>query len=409
MAKKITRAFVVLSLIAVMCIALVACNNASDNTTIVFLGDSIAEALIGPSPLGERDNYGYYALIGKSNNFNYYNHSVSGHKTSSGMAGSDGLLQMVQRENENAALMRTHIKQADIIHISILGNNVLQYNLGLLMLEVADPAFGEKYERGETLLNALHDGRTMYRDPVDEENFKYDENGDLLPVEFDFPPTYQDICDIVATLKELNPDATIIFQTVYNPLYEDSTLLHKDVKQKLADITDDGRFGAAGTKITTVAQYRKVAQAILDKLNGILTEYLEKHRVEGEKDDFIILDVNAEFNRITAMDKDEKGEVDLSADSLGRQLTYEDCTHPSNFGHAIIAGCTQRLLDELGMSNAHAVNRYKAIKRDQLNRLFKEVDGFDYNAAVKAVNDATTFEDVTMAYFAAIDGYTPLY
>ncbi len=409
MSKKITAAVVVLVLAVAMCVTLVACNTVSHDTTIVFLGDSIAEALIGPSPLGERDNYGYYALVGKTNGFNYYNHSVSGHKTSTGMAGSDGMLQVLQREDENAALLKSHIQQADIIHISILGNNVLQYNLGLLMLEVADPEFEAKYERGETLLNALHDGETMYRQPVETANKKYDANGNLIPVTFAFPPTYQDICDIVARLKELNSDATIIFQKVYNPVYEGTTLLHEEVKQELAKITDDGRFGAEGTKITTTAQIRQVAQLILDRVNGILDEYLEKHREEGKEDDFVILDINAEFNRITAMDKTEDGEVNLGADSLGRQLIYQDCTHPSNFGHAIIAGCTQDLLAQLGFASGNAVTTYKAIKIDQLERMYKDVEGFDCSSAKSAVYNAASYEDVTFAYFNAIKGYTPLY
>lgn len=91
MAKKTLGILLAVMLVALTVLGLAACNNqAEDKYTIVYLGDSIAEALIGPSPLSERDNYGYYAIVGKTNGFNYYNHSVSGHKTSTGIVSGDG-------------------------------------------------------------------------------------------------------------------------------------------------------------------------------------------------------------------------------------------------------------------------------------------------------------------------------
>ncbi|MDE6302654.1 MAG: hypothetical protein K2M36_03600, partial [Clostridia bacterium] len=337
----------------------VACNSgtaptipqpADDAYTIVYIGDSIAEALIGPSPLGERDNYGYYALVGRVNGFKYYNHSVSGHKTSTGIVSGDGLLEMISREDENGALMRSHLQEADMIHISVLGNNLLQYNLGLLMLEVADPEFEAKYAKGTTLINALENGsvdRPLFRDSVEE----FEESGKPKKVKFDFPPTYSDICNIVATLKELNPDTTIIFQKVYNPFFEGSKHLSAAVMAKLAEITDDGRFGAEGEPITTIEQQRALADRLLSYLNGMLDRYLAEN-----PDSITIIDANKAFNKIVEMDKDENGNIDLSGNSLGRKLIYQDWTHPSNLGHAIIAGLTQDLLDELEVSSPDAVS-----------------------------------------------------
>ena len=65
MRKKILSVLLAVVLVASMAVAFVACDDGNDKYTIVYIGDSIAEALIGPSPLGERDNYGYYALVGK--------------------------------------------------------------------------------------------------------------------------------------------------------------------------------------------------------------------------------------------------------------------------------------------------------------------------------------------------------
>jgi len=58
--------------------------------------------------------------------------------------------------------------------ISVLGNNVLQYDLGLMMLEVADPQFEYKYANdGNTLINALENGsmkKPVYRYSVDKKD-----------------------------------------------------------------------------------------------------------------------------------------------------------------------------------------------------------------------------------------------
>lgn len=403
MKKKICISLI-LAVVLATSVCFVACDKTAPNgevvekTSIVYLGDSIAEALIGPSPVSERDNYGYYALVGKCNNFAYYNHSVSGHKTSTGMTGGDGLLEVLLRDTEDANLLLTHLKEADIIHISVLGNNVLQYDLGLLMLEVADPEFPQKYEEGTTLLNALHDGGVMTRDAIKKSAIAAGET----TVEFNFPETYNNICDIVARLRELNADAKIVFQKVYNPVYEGTTLLYSEAKAKLAEITDDGRFGAEGEKITTFAQMRLVAQAILDKLNGMLDEYLEEH-----PDAFYILDVNKEFDDVTKLDAKD-GKPNLSNDSLGAQLLFTDWTHPSNFGHAMVFNATQKLFETLGIAGPNVLDEYKKIRLEQLQRMFAPIEGFDVQGAKDAVNGADDIYGVSRAYFDAIDGYTPV-
>jgi len=388
MAKKTLGILLAVMLVALTVLGLAACNNqAEDKYTIVYLGDSIAEALIGPSPLSERDNYGYYAIVGKTNGFNYYNHSVSGHKTSTGIVSGDGLLEVIRRKDENAVLMRTHIRQADMIHISVLGNNVLQYDLGLMMLEVADPQFEYKYANdGNTLINALENGsmkKPVYRYSVD----KKDELGNPLKVEFKFPPTASDIASIVDELKALNPSATIVFQKVYNPFFEGSKHLSPAVLERLSDITDDGRFGKKGEPISTIEQIRSLADYLLGRLNGILDAYLAEH--PGA---FKVLDAREAFQRIVELDKNKDGSVNLGGDSLGRKLIYQDWTHPSNMGHAVIAGMTQDLLDDMKVSSPDALKNYKALRVEQINRMFKPIDGFDAEAAIAAVNSAALYK-----------------
>ncbi len=436
MAKKVTVILLTLILVAVCCVSFAACDgNNSDRLTIVYVGDSIAEALIGPSPLAERDNYGYYAVVGKINNFRYFNHSVSGHKTSTGMVPSNdkndigGLLGMLTRNDENAALMKSHLQQADIIHISVLGNNILQYNLGLLFWEIAQPDFETRFQEGEgdTLLDLLYTGSREVKTKPNGD-VVYDENGrevykpfeaneiNTRPslekegevVQFDFPPTYKDLCDAIARIRELNPDAQIIFQTVYNPFFDGSVHLHKPVVEKLATVKDEeGRFGPKGAYLTDITQFRKIADRLLDILNALVFKYRDSH---PEDKNFHVLDINKEFDDVVnEKGKDANGNVDLSENCYGRRLIYEDWTHPSNLGHAIIACATQEMLEEeLHLADKDALANYKKLRVDQLERLYTGVEGVKIDEIKTAINAAENMKDATFAYFDGIYGYTPI-
>ena len=179
---------------------------------ILFLGDSIAEAILGASPLSERESYGYYGVVGIVNNFWYVNRSISGHQTKQ-------LLDYIRQGDDGAMLTDTHIRTADIIHISILGNDLLQNNLGEIMY---NELIGETEKTDLILAKAA-------------ENF----------------------AAIVTVLREKNPDAVLIFQSVYNPIHPDSVLVNARVRKLLADrgIAPD--------------QYRTQCQPTLDKLNDI--------------------------------------------------------------------------------------------------------------------------------------------
>lgn len=436
--KKVLTIFIVVALVALTAVSFAACNEkpadsnpADGKLNIVFLGDSIAEALIGASPVSERDNYGYYAIVGRTNGYNYYNHSMSGHLTSGNMAdkSGEGLLEVISRPTEKATLIRTHIVQADVIHISVLGNNILQYSLGSLMLEMADKLAGieagspeswyqscfdreadEKtreelkkyYADDKSLFDYLHDGGTLenVRPSIwsgDGETISFGdrfdgENPYTVDPKFNFPPTYQNIVDIVAKLRELNPTAKIIFQKVYNPVYEGTTLITKWEYQALAEKGYD-----------TIAKVRELAGHLLGYLNGMLDEYNENH----PDSTVYTLDICKAFDDVTKSDVKD-GVVDLSATSLGRSLIYQDFTHPSNFGHAVIAEETQKLLEQLGIASNDALAKYKAIKCDQLDRIYSGVQGFDLQAAKDAVNGADTYYATTRAYFDKTDGYVPV-
>ncbi len=384
MAKKSLVLLVCVVMIASFCCVLTACNdNEQPSKKIVYLGDSIAEAVLGASPLNEREYYGYYALVGKTNNFEYINRSVSGHQTGQ-------LLKKILTDNDqNALRVTTHIKTADILHISILGNDMLQDDLGALVLEQA------RYERGEIPALTKRDGIIR------------SENGSRKNIE-----------KIVARLRELNPDAIIIFQTVYNPVHINTSLIHRGETENSAGAKDilhsdygyyanaatnedgslkygeDGKLIYASEELMNAdeAQLRELCGKVLADLNDSVRDYVAAHPNEN----IYIADATKAFGDI------------WSADPVrGRKLIYPDDVHPSNEGHAVMYGVTQQLLDELGLiDSAKALKNYKKLKIEQFNRLFPNADK---KAAKKAINGATDYDGVTNAYFRAADGLLPSY
>lgn len=152
-----------------------------------------------------------------------------------------------------------------------------------------------------------------------------------------------------------------------------------------------------------ISKIRELAGHLLGFLNGMLDEYNQNH----PDSTVLTLDICKAFDDVTNTDV-KNGKVDLSANGLGRSLIYQDFTHPSNFGHAIIAQETQKMLEELGIANKNALANYKAIKCDQLDRIYSGVEGFDLQAAKDAVNNADTYYATTRAYFDKTDGYVPV-
>ncbi|MFA6865969.1 MAG: SGNH/GDSL hydrolase family protein [Clostridia bacterium] len=310
------------------------CSN-SEKLQIVYLGDSIAEALLGPSPIVERDRYGYFAVLGKDNDYYFYNRSVSGHQTAQ-------LLEVISRDDQGAQRTATLIKTADILHISIIGNDLLQRNVGEMVIDLMN----EDTEYVDNILDT----------------------------------SYSNICKIIAKLKELNPTATIIMQTVYNPIYADSTLFNKSTREYL---TQEG-IGSD--------QYREIGKLLINRMNDVLKKYKENY-----PNDIDLIDINKAFDDISVADA-----------TRGENLIYSDWVHPSNEGHAVIADTTQTRLEELGLADhKKALKNYKTLRSEQLEDLFS--DSVDIKAVKKQIKKADSCSEVTNIYFRAIDGKTPVY
>lgn len=343
MRRKFIAAVLVIVMLACCVAVLAACNDdkAVEKTEIVYLGDSIAEGILGASPLGLRHEYAYANVLGRRNDLTYYNHSVSGHLTKDLRA----ILENEDLDYDMARGLLLHVSEADIIHVSILGNDLLQsMNMNAVVLEAAQ----DKYD----IINGIA------------------------------ATASENIAVIVDRLKELNPDALIIFQNVYNPLSEKSTLVNEP------------------TRATLYAEYRieegdlrELGSGILDRLNGVLDNYLKDH-----PDAFVIADARSEFDRIFEEDYER-----------GKGLIYPDYIHPSNEGHAVLADLTQGILEERGLVDGKkAIAEYKTMRKNVLTNYFAE-SGADIAAATVAIDAAADCAAVTKAFFAATKGFTPAY
>lgn len=347
----------------------------SDKTQIVYLGDSIAEGILGASPLPLRHEYAYGNVIGRRNDYSYANHSVSGHLT-------DDMLELISNEvgYDGARMLVSNIQTADIVHISIIGNDILQDRTDV---ELVGNPYGDYVSMHQVVCDA------MIRNNYEGLNLALygttDESGT--------GGSYANLVQIVERLIELNPDAVIIFQKVYNPIFSVATPLVKswtrdELKKADVDITLDS-LHALGNNL--IGRMNAVLQKVIDKFDDAKTA--------ADKWTLTSVDALAAFNAI------------YEADGAKRawNLIYPDGIHPSNEGHAVLADLTQQKLEELRLANKdNALAAYKQMRIDFINNNFA---GKISNAEqVKAnINAATSCADVTKIFFAATKGIIPDY
>ena len=361
MKRKVLLTLLVLVMTACCVATLVACNDdpvPSDKKEIVYLGDSIAEGILGASPLGLRQEYAYANVLGRRNDYVYYNHSVSGHLTKD-------LLAILQNEldYDGARALLLHVSEADVIHISILGNDVLQ--------DRKDGAFKSD---PVTMHNIILEAAKGEYTSIDRVLNGYTA-GDVTTV-----GSVENIKGIVDALKRLNPDALIIFQSVYNPIMDVDTPL---IKQETRDaLTEEG------SEITLDSLHR-LGDLLIERLNSALTTVLA---TEGYEDSFVIADGHAAFNEVYNADR-----------SRAERLIYPDGIHPSNEGHAVLADLTQGILEEKGLAKASsALAGYKVMRKNVLADYFAEQT--DVAAVSAEIDAAATCAEVTEIFFDATQG-----
>ena len=354
---------------------------ASDKTRIVYLGDSIAEGILGASPLPLRHEYAYGNVIGRRNDYSYANHSVSGHLTGD-------MLELISNEvgYDGARMLVSNIATADVVHISIIGNDVLQDRKDVLLdndkypLKDSDGELIKYMTMHQVVCEAMVDGEygTL-------ERALYGEDGNS--------GSYGNIVKIVERLIELNPDAVIIFQKVYNPIFSVDTPLVKSWTRNAIQ--------SHGMEIT-LESLHALGDNLIGKMNAVIQRVIDEFNADKAS--------SAKW-KLTSVDALEAFNDVYEADGAKRAwgLIYPDGIHPSNEGHAVLADLTQAKLEELGLADKDsALANYKQMRIDFINNNFA---GKISNAEqVKAnINAATSCAEVTKVFFQATNGITPDY
>lgn len=270
--KKVKKAIALLLAVIITLVPL-SVSAAKIETNYLVLGDSIGvgAGIINP------DESSYGRIVADTNGYNYTNHAVIGHS-------SAAMLAHIALPN-----VRNSIKEADIISLSIGGNDFLTNNMVKLGLEAA----------------LMKDFSTF----------------DKIAADF-----YNNYCKIIKTINELNPDAVILVQTLYNPMTD---IAIEDIYQQGAD-----------------------------RLNAVYRRYLSEN--PGST---VIVDVAKAF----------KGHAEYIA---------SDCVHPNAQGNVVIATLVLQTLKNLGLgsnttpviNNAGVNNRFLNPFRSFIRILTDAVD-----------------------------------
>ena len=410
MRKKIFITIICVLLVVCLVATLTACNKKKTNeqqvepiTSIVFLGDSICEGVAGPAPLQERVNYSYYGILGQINGIEAHNRSVSGYLTKN-------LLDYINRDNpdyiaaladqpivdeETASLTQTYIRTADVIHISILGNDLLQFDFPIMIMELlAKKLYGDDYKTNATVVAEYQKARFQGDNytiipPLQDKYDKPAPGYGLDLYNYAVSNARENIGKIVTRLKQLNPKATIIFQNVYNPIDGEAELISQDTAAILKSLDASYDFATEAG----VEKVRAITGEMIYGLDSVLNDYTDK---------IVIADAFHTFDEVYKANKE-----------WGKELIYIDGVHPSDFGHAVLAQMNQELLVSLGLLKMdNVVKNYQDLRLEQLERMYKDSKNadnatFDLNAAKAEIASSTSMEAITYSYFTSTKGYTP--
>lgn len=160
--KKLTA--ILLSLVMIFTLFSICGYAENEKPFYLVLGDSIA---FGSGLTNSRESC-YGKIVADTNGYEYVNHSIPGHTTTN----------LINRLNEETVI--SDLKKADIISISIGGNDFLMSNLIGLMFDSIVKADYTEYDR-------IAEG------------------------------FYTNFCKIVEIINSHNADAVILMQTLYNP------------------------------------------------------------------------------------------------------------------------------------------------------------------------------------------------
>lgn len=262
MKKLIKIIAVVLTVVIALSSVMTATVSAEGKLNYVVLGDSIG---FGAGVVNSSEAC-YGRIVADTNGYNYDNQSMCGYNTAA------YLLHM------NLPHVRNSIKKADIISLSIGGNDFLTSNMAQLGFEAA---VLDKFSTFDKISETFYDN----------------------------------YCKIIAEIRELNPDAVILAQTLYNPM-----------NNAISDFYQEG----------------------VNRLNAGYRRYLSEH-----PGSIHIVDVASAF----------AGHPEYIAN---------DCVHPNAQGNVVIAQLVLQKLSSLGLGSATTPVINNAGVNNRFAKPFKE-------------------------------------
>lgn len=162
--KNLKKSVAVLLCLVMMLMSLSAVAFAEEKQFYLVLGDSIGYG----SGIRNSQDACYGKIVADTNGYEYANHAIPGHTTTN----------LIARLKED--VVKADVEKADIISISIGGNDFLMSNLYGLMFDAM----------------------------VKEDYSKFDEIAHSF---------YKNFSTIISMIRELNGEAVILMQTLYNP------------------------------------------------------------------------------------------------------------------------------------------------------------------------------------------------
>lgn len=201
------------------------CASAEETLHYVVLGDSIAYG----SGLTNPVEACYGKIVADTNGYTYANHSVPGHTTGN----------LINRLSDEAVL--ADVQNADIISISIGGNNFLMNNLVGLM---ADALIKKDYSEFDAIAAGF----------------------------------YAQFCEIMDIINANNADAVVLLQTIYNP----QTGYLREVYQQGADRLNDEMVRYAQEHPGEIVLV-DVATALLDTMDNFADDSIHPSAMGNEK------------------------------------------------------------------------------------------------------------------------------
>lgn len=243
---------------ALMCVTLIWMSSsiAYAETTedeLVVLGDSIAAGYGIENP---EDTYGY--LVSSERDFMLYNYAVSGDTTTD-------LLQLIEKNRQ----VKNHLKTAETVVISIGGNDFLHLGYESSITELAE------------IISSGKDSKIIQN---------------LLKT------VKSNIRTIHESIRELNPKAKIVLQTVYNPF---------------------------------LGQSDKLTQLLNQLVELFRQDYIDIYNDEADTDaNMVIADVEKCFREYYEKTKNTS-------------LVQSDFIHPSVKGHRMIADQVEIAMDDV--------------------------------------------------------------